>query len=451
MKTLYFSIIVVIGIVAVVSSFNTIFAQNVTNFFGIQNSTTIGTPLSLNYTSPLHQTKIGTTANNVFCKEGFKLVIKTEDGSPACVKPETAQKLIERGWASEIITTNASSVTPTQNPINLGSSNIQTSTCDNPYNPKTDYPSPLLPNGTHTITGYIPIFYMPMNSTGKICVHYSNSNPPRQVGIRIFEANDLAKDAYTITTSASQNTIPTGNTTVVYTIKTGNKAGFYGISLFCGGQAFAVGYDNQSRIVLDDFPWYGKIFNCPMLSYDFKIVGLSGIGLYYITETTREQIGYNITGVSVSSVHPTPTSQNVTFAVNVRTYNTGAKLWFDYEGSGAVKFIGDPQLKEGSDPCYWSFNNDKSVDRAQWLKLVGGFRVTDNPVTIPPYSNGTYTFSIFAKNLDYGWYGLFPIIFSESLNSNIPLENLAGQAIANHYPITIGIDSKMDPSGVCER
>src|SRR5438445_11880476 len=153
-----------------------------------------------------------------------------------------------------------------------------------------------------------------------------------------------------------------------------------------------------------------------MLSYDFKIIGSSGIGIYYITETTREQIGYNITGVSVSSVHPTPTSQNVTFAVNVRTYNTGAKLWFDYKASSAVKFIGDPQLKEGSDPCNWNFNNDKSVDGAQWLKLVGGFRVTDNPVTIPPYSNGTYTFSIFAKNLDYRWYGLSPIIFSESLN-----------------------------------
>ena len=26
-------------------------------------------------------------------------MIKSEDGSPACVKPDTAQKLIERGWA----------------------------------------------------------------------------------------------------------------------------------------------------------------------------------------------------------------------------------------------------------------------------------------------------------------------------------------------------------------
>jgi hypothetical protein len=35
----------------------------------------------------------------VICKTEFQLVIKTEDGYPACVKPNTAQVLVERGWA----------------------------------------------------------------------------------------------------------------------------------------------------------------------------------------------------------------------------------------------------------------------------------------------------------------------------------------------------------------
>ena len=38
--------------------------------------------------------------DNVVCKTGLKLVFKATDNSPACVKPKTAEKLIERGWAS---------------------------------------------------------------------------------------------------------------------------------------------------------------------------------------------------------------------------------------------------------------------------------------------------------------------------------------------------------------
>ncbi|MDE2589398.1 MAG: hypothetical protein KGL95_07010, partial [Patescibacteria group bacterium] len=35
--------------------------------------------------------------------QGLQLIFKREDGSPACIKPDTAQKLVQRGWASEIV------------------------------------------------------------------------------------------------------------------------------------------------------------------------------------------------------------------------------------------------------------------------------------------------------------------------------------------------------------
>ncbi len=57
---------------------------------------------SVNIESPLEQIKSGISPNNVVCKEEFQLVIKAEDGSPACVTSDTAQKLIERGWAREL-------------------------------------------------------------------------------------------------------------------------------------------------------------------------------------------------------------------------------------------------------------------------------------------------------------------------------------------------------------
>ncbi len=49
--------------------------------------------------SPLKQFKLGISANNVTCKTEFQLVLKSEDNSPACVKPDTVNILIEHGWA----------------------------------------------------------------------------------------------------------------------------------------------------------------------------------------------------------------------------------------------------------------------------------------------------------------------------------------------------------------
>jgi hypothetical protein len=48
--------------------------------------------------SPLQQFKSGISIDKIQCKEGLVIVTKY-DGSPACVKPETKTKLIERGWA----------------------------------------------------------------------------------------------------------------------------------------------------------------------------------------------------------------------------------------------------------------------------------------------------------------------------------------------------------------
>ncbi|NHH98061.1 hypothetical protein DYY66_2717 [Candidatus Nitrosotalea sp. FS] len=47
---------------------------------------------------PLEQVKSGVHANEVQCRQGYALVIKAEDGSPACVYSQVAQILIQRGW-----------------------------------------------------------------------------------------------------------------------------------------------------------------------------------------------------------------------------------------------------------------------------------------------------------------------------------------------------------------
>ncbi|MDC8451645.1 MAG: carboxypeptidase regulatory-like domain-containing protein [Thaumarchaeota archaeon] len=50
--------------------------------------------------SPIAQIQLGSNSTDVQCKQGLDLIIKTHDNMPACVKPETAQTLILRGWGT---------------------------------------------------------------------------------------------------------------------------------------------------------------------------------------------------------------------------------------------------------------------------------------------------------------------------------------------------------------
>lgn len=49
---------------------------------------------------PLQQVKSGVTPNEVVCDSGMELLIKNSNGSPACVKPATAERLIQLGWGA---------------------------------------------------------------------------------------------------------------------------------------------------------------------------------------------------------------------------------------------------------------------------------------------------------------------------------------------------------------
>jgi hypothetical protein len=50
--------------------------------------------------APNKQIKVGMESDKVQCDEGLELIFKYTDNSPACVKPTTVEKLVERGWAN---------------------------------------------------------------------------------------------------------------------------------------------------------------------------------------------------------------------------------------------------------------------------------------------------------------------------------------------------------------
>ncbi|TLX80357.1 MAG: hypothetical protein E6L05_00580 [Thaumarchaeota archaeon] len=65
--------------------------------FTISNETAQTSSMTI---SPLKQFKSGFAAKDVKCEHDLQLVIKAEDGSPACIKPNDATMLVQRGWAT---------------------------------------------------------------------------------------------------------------------------------------------------------------------------------------------------------------------------------------------------------------------------------------------------------------------------------------------------------------
>ncbi len=72
--------------------------QNMTNSQSMMNSHNMTNIQKI--LSPLQQFKSGVTAKSVQCNAGLTLIIKAEDGSPACVTSQTAQTLTARGWGT---------------------------------------------------------------------------------------------------------------------------------------------------------------------------------------------------------------------------------------------------------------------------------------------------------------------------------------------------------------
>jgi len=56
--------------------------------------------------SPKKQATSGIDVHKIQCKDGYDLILKASDWSPACCKSSSVDKLIERGWAADHDTTH---------------------------------------------------------------------------------------------------------------------------------------------------------------------------------------------------------------------------------------------------------------------------------------------------------------------------------------------------------
>ncbi|MGY5149551.1 MAG: hypothetical protein ACW9W3_05760 [Candidatus Nitrosopumilus sp. bin_68KS] len=74
--------------------------------------------------SPLKQHAIGIPYDEIQCKDRFELVAKMPSADPKCVKPESVQELVIRGWAStnkslELTNTTTHVIEGNENPFEL--------------------------------------------------------------------------------------------------------------------------------------------------------------------------------------------------------------------------------------------------------------------------------------------------------------------------------------------
>lgn len=261
-----------------------IFGQNIVDT-GNSNESPVENLSSTSMTSPLKQLKSGIVVQDVQCNKGFSLVIKAEDGSPACVKPETKIKLVERGWGmmSNLVSTN----------------NMSENNCGQFYAAPIRHQTSL------------PVLLMDSNSTACARLTFTIDRNPDTTLSRINITSDLLIGNYNVSrhvnllsvapgkdyTHSFQITVvpktvdlanfPIGsNFTVIYIIKPlPNATGFYDYSiprLACERYPLAVGH-TADHVNYSDFSYINQqIPPCGSGSYRLTAVEISGMSYKYI-------------------------------------------------------------------------------------------------------------------------------------------------------------------------
>ncbi len=76
-----------------------IFTLSIASHTNYSEATSGKTPIL----TPLQQARMHISINQIICQDGFQIVMKKTDGSPACVRTDSVSILIERGWAVHVL------------------------------------------------------------------------------------------------------------------------------------------------------------------------------------------------------------------------------------------------------------------------------------------------------------------------------------------------------------
>ncbi len=229
-----------------------------------------GNSIQLPNLSPLKQFESGVAANDIKCEQGLQLVIKAEDNSPACVKPDTASSLVKMSWA--LPGPKDFGYNPGRGPVTLEK--------QAPAKFSSLGPDPFSPSTLNRL-----VFFIKSNSTAQIYVQYTSdleNTGNVTTGGQGYTGNPdhfipLNSSQIIISSSPDHVSMSQGtNTTVVYDISTKNiPSGLYWVSLtpICGAMPVAIDMDS-SQIIPSDIPVY--VEHCGVEVLNYKILGISG-------------------------------------------------------------------------------------------------------------------------------------------------------------------------------
>ena len=316
--------------------------------------------------------------------------------------------------------------------------------------------SPIFPNGTAFTINRIPVFLIQPNSTGNICIKNWSIEPGNgysgNTTAGVSKGDSVTSDV-AIVPHPRFITIDNTNKTIVYTITTSKEAnGFYRISpmfFSCSGLPLAVGY-NSSHTFDNDFPWLWETYPCPFGGVNTQVVGLTGIDVAYITKVFRYQFAYNITNSSVVSVHPNPTSQDVTFNFDLKTFGSPVSISFDDKNSYLIKFSSSPKFEQTTDSnsCRWFTTGEILYGSPSYSKLSqSGIQIDTQSKNFAANSNGIFSFSIHISDLPTGYYALEVAIKRITDNDKTP----ANIGIVYDFPVKIGNGANDMISGSCDK
>jgi carboxymethylenebutenolidase len=207
--------------------------------------------------SPLKQINLGIKSTDVTCNEGLELVIKLSNGHPACVKPSSVAKLIERGWAIHILP-DVDSSSKNSNLIQSGKYDVETSLVD--YANYTGFLA--RPISNETFPGVIMIHeWWGLNENMKETAKKLASQGYVVLAVDLFHgsvATDAQKAMEMVSNFDEQQAIVNMNGAVNH-LQTSNNIGKIGSIGWCfgGGQSLNLALNNKN--IDATVIYYGKL------------------------------------------------------------------------------------------------------------------------------------------------------------------------------------------------
>lgn len=200
--------------------------------------------------SPLKQFKSGIVEKDVQCNSGLQLIVKAEDGSPACVNVDTIIPLTLRGWASESLDREM-------------------------------------------------MYLMKSNSTAQIFVKFTSNRfngpgpaQPLSINPRFYAQGtspEYSTDA--INATVTPHSVYLGSTTIVtYTITSQNTpSGIYWLSVgdSCGAIPIVINLES-SQVTTSNLQSPTAALNCPVPLLQYQIVGVTGATTEFVSDKSLQ-------------------------------------------------------------------------------------------------------------------------------------------------------------------